>query len=164
MSHHRRSDATDETHNKGSLLSRMTKDGKPVAPVRSLASRITRDPDSDSSYGGGSGYDGTAAYGRDLSEDQEPSYSRKPFRGRGARRTQDSNHGRLKDDDSAPREESFQEPTSRHIDLVQDRWVKDGGGDRRSSNRDRGGNTGGFNIRGSAAMVEGFSIRGAAGD
>lgn len=43
---HRRSDATDETGRKGSLLSRMTKDGQPLAPQsRSLASRITRDDD-----------------------------------------------------------------------------------------------------------------------
>ncbi|KAJ4294424.1 hypothetical protein N0V90_008114 [Kalmusia sp. IMI 367209] len=52
MSNHRRSDAFDETNNrKGSLLSRMTKDGQPIAPQgRSLASRITRDSD-DSSFG-----------------------------------------------------------------------------------------------------------------
>jgi hypothetical protein len=50
-SHHRRMDAMDETSNKGSLLSRMTKDGQPLAP-RSLASRITRDDDDDgSNYG-----------------------------------------------------------------------------------------------------------------
>lgn len=52
---HRRSDATDETANsrKGSLLARMTKDGKPVVAPRSLASRITRDDDNDedSTYG-----------------------------------------------------------------------------------------------------------------
>ncbi|PVI07944.1 hypothetical protein DM02DRAFT_608550 [Periconia macrospinosa] len=52
MSNHRRSDAFDETA-KGSLLSRMTKDGKPLVPkTRSLASRITRDDDSEGdSYG-----------------------------------------------------------------------------------------------------------------
>lgn len=49
-SNHRRMDAMDETANKGSLLSRMTKDGVPVIAPRSLASRITRD-DGDSSYG-----------------------------------------------------------------------------------------------------------------
>lgn len=50
-SNHRRSDAFDESGGKGSLLSRMTKDGQPVAPKgRSLASRITRDTD-DSSFG-----------------------------------------------------------------------------------------------------------------
>jgi hypothetical protein len=53
MGNHRRSDAFDETGRKGSLLSRMTKDGQPVAPQgRSLASRITRDDeDSESTYG-----------------------------------------------------------------------------------------------------------------
>lgn len=54
-SNHRRTDATDETANsrKGSLLSRMTKDGRPVASSgRSLASRITRDDDdAEPSYG-----------------------------------------------------------------------------------------------------------------
>ncbi|CAI6338659.1 unnamed protein product [Periconia digitata] len=51
MSNHRRSDAFDETA-KGSLLSRMTKDGRPLAPKsRSLASRITRDDDEGDSYG-----------------------------------------------------------------------------------------------------------------
>ncbi|KAF1960212.1 hypothetical protein CC80DRAFT_288531 [Byssothecium circinans] len=52
MSNHRRSGAFDETANqrKGSLLERMTKDGKPLAASkRSLASRMTRD-DGDS-YG-----------------------------------------------------------------------------------------------------------------
>ena len=48
-SHHRRMDAMDETFSKGSLLSRMTKDGQPLAP-RSLASRITREDDG-SNYG-----------------------------------------------------------------------------------------------------------------
>ncbi|KAF2635113.1 hypothetical protein P280DRAFT_523406 [Massarina eburnea CBS 473.64] len=50
-SHHRRSDAFDDS--RGSLLERMTKDGKPLAPQsRPLASRITRDGDDDGeSYG-----------------------------------------------------------------------------------------------------------------
>jgi hypothetical protein len=54
MGNHRRSDAFDETANsrKGSLLSRMTKDGRPLAPQgRSLASRITRDSDEEPTYG-----------------------------------------------------------------------------------------------------------------
>ena len=53
-SNHRRSDAFDETANsrKGSLLSRMTKDGQPLASQgRSLASRMTRDDDGESSFG-----------------------------------------------------------------------------------------------------------------
>jgi len=49
-SNHRRTDATDETANKGSLLSRMTKNGQPLVASRSLASRITRD-DEESSFG-----------------------------------------------------------------------------------------------------------------
>jgi hypothetical protein len=49
---HRRSDAMDETKKGGSLLARMTKDGRPVvSQTRSLADRITRDDDDDSSYG-----------------------------------------------------------------------------------------------------------------
>jgi hypothetical protein len=52
MGNHRRSDAMDETRKGGSLLSRMTKDGRPVVQQsRSLADRITRDDDDDSSYG-----------------------------------------------------------------------------------------------------------------
>lgn len=49
---HRRSDATDETASarKGSLLSRMTKDGQPLSKP-SLASRITRDDDDESTFG-----------------------------------------------------------------------------------------------------------------
>jgi hypothetical protein len=50
MGNHRRSDAMDETRKGGSLLSRMTKDGRPLQ-ARSLADRITRDDDDDSSYG-----------------------------------------------------------------------------------------------------------------
>ncbi|KAH7125171.1 hypothetical protein B0J11DRAFT_550022 [Dendryphion nanum] len=108
---HRRSDATDETRNKGSLLSRMTKNGKPLVPTRSLASRITRDDD-------------------------------------------ESNYGRLKDDDSAPREDSFQEPMKTKRDLASRiTWSRDKGDDQDI----------GFNIRGTAPQAEGFSIRGAAG-
>lgn len=52
MGNHRRSDAMDETRKGNSLLSRMTKDGRPVVPQsRSLADRITRDDGDDSSYG-----------------------------------------------------------------------------------------------------------------
>ncbi|KAJ4357837.1 uncharacterized protein N0V89_002413 [Didymosphaeria variabile] len=63
-SKHRRSDAFDETANRsgGSLLSRMTKDGQPLAAQgRSLASRITRDTD-DSSYGRLKDDDSTPSY------------------------------------------------------------------------------------------------------
>jgi hypothetical protein len=42
----------DESKTGGSLLARMTKDGRPVlAQTRSLADRITRDDDEDTSYG-----------------------------------------------------------------------------------------------------------------
>jgi len=55
MGNHRRSDAMDETKKGGSLLERMTKNGRPILPQlpqsRSLADRITRDDDDDSSYG-----------------------------------------------------------------------------------------------------------------
>lgn len=52
MGNHRRSDAMDETRKGGSLLSRMTKDGRPVVPQsRSLADRMTRDDEDDHSYG-----------------------------------------------------------------------------------------------------------------
>ena len=52
MGNHRRSDAMDSTGKGASLLSRTTKDGRPVAPqTRSLADRITRDDDDDRSYG-----------------------------------------------------------------------------------------------------------------
>lgn len=52
MGNHRRSDAKDETARSGSLLARMTKDGRPVAPQkRSLAERITRDSDNDNNFG-----------------------------------------------------------------------------------------------------------------
>jgi len=52
MGNHRRSDAMDEGRQGGDLLSRMTKNGVPLASQkRSLADRITRDDDSDDSYG-----------------------------------------------------------------------------------------------------------------
>ncbi|KAF1975988.1 hypothetical protein BU23DRAFT_597317 [Bimuria novae-zelandiae CBS 107.79] len=75
MSNHRRSDAFDQTANssRGSLLARMTKDGRPVAPQgRSLADRITRDTDESS-------------YGRLKDDDSAPSYAdlSEPTRKRG---------------------------------------------------------------------------------
>ncbi|KAF2833684.1 hypothetical protein CC86DRAFT_365513 [Ophiobolus disseminans] len=52
MGNHRRSDAMDETKKGGSLLDRMTKNGRPIVPQsRSLADRITRNDDDDTSYG-----------------------------------------------------------------------------------------------------------------
>jgi hypothetical protein len=52
MGNHRRSDAMDQTGKGGSLLARMTKDGRPVVPqTRSLADRITRDDGDDFSFG-----------------------------------------------------------------------------------------------------------------
>jgi hypothetical protein len=52
MGNHRRSDAMDQTGKGGSLLSRMTKDGRPVlSQTRSLADRITRDDGDDFSFG-----------------------------------------------------------------------------------------------------------------
>ncbi|KAF2441640.1 hypothetical protein P171DRAFT_523597 [Karstenula rhodostoma CBS 690.94] len=82
-SKHRRSDAFDDStiRGGGSLLSRMTKDGQPLAPQgRSLASRITRDSD-DSSYG------------RLKDDDSAPSYvdfsEPAPRRGLASRMTRD---------------------------------------------------------------------------
>ncbi|KAF9738749.1 hypothetical protein PMIN01_04032 [Paraphaeosphaeria minitans] len=84
-SKHRRSDAFDESANRsgGSLLSRMTKDGQPLVPQgRSLASRITRDSDSDSS-----------SYGRLKGDESAPAYADfsepAPRRGLASRITQD---------------------------------------------------------------------------
>lgn len=54
MGNHHRSNAVDVKRGSGaSLLSRMTKDGQPVAPrpKRSLADRITRDDDSEDGFG-----------------------------------------------------------------------------------------------------------------
>lgn len=68
MGNHRRSDAMDETRKGGSLLERMTKNGRPVLPqTRSLADRITRDDDDDSSYGRLKGDDSEPAF-NDFSE------------------------------------------------------------------------------------------------
>jgi len=184
MSHHRRSDATDETHHKGSLLSRMTKDGKPLSG-RSLADRITRDgDDSDSSAPPKRdllsritrGDDDAPSNPRHRNTRNEESYGRLPddnygrlnshsiYQPRSRRPQRDENYGRLKDDDSAPRETDFQEPTSgsNGNDLLNRiTWVRDGGGDTRRQKADQG-----FSIRGSATTqpsAGGFTIRGAAG-
>ncbi|KAF2709325.1 hypothetical protein K504DRAFT_455070 [Pleomassaria siparia CBS 279.74] len=64
-SNHRRMDAVDDT-SKGSLLSRMTKDGQPlVAPRRSLASRITRDDNEE----------GEESFGRLKGDNSAPRFS-----------------------------------------------------------------------------------------
>ena len=83
MSNHRRTDAHDETYSplKGSILSRMTKDGKPLAAGRSLASRMTRD------------------------EPVKPS-----LLSRITRDNEETTHGRLKDDFSTPQGNDFEEP------------------------------------------------------
>lgn len=97
MSNHRRSDAFDET-TKGSLLSRMTKDGKPLAPKsRSLASRITRDDDDDQDE----------SYGRlkdDYSDVRTTDFSDQPRNGLAGRITRDNDddmqlHSRAGDDE-----------------------------------------------------------------
>lgn len=68
MGNHRRSDAMDSTSKGGSLLARMTKDGRPVLPqTRSLADRITRSDDDDHSYGRLKGDDREPAF-NDFSE------------------------------------------------------------------------------------------------
>lgn len=66
MGNHRRSDAVDASKG-GSLLSRMTKDGQPLAaaPKRSLADRITRDDDNNS-------YDNDRSYGRLKGDERDP--------------------------------------------------------------------------------------------
>jgi hypothetical protein len=74
MGNHRRSDAMDESKKGGSLLERMTKNGRPVVPQsRSLADRITRDDDGDE-----------GEYGRLKGDESEPAYDdfedRKPRR------------------------------------------------------------------------------------
>jgi hypothetical protein len=141
-SNHRRSDATDETYKKVSLLSRMTKDGVPLVSKPPLASRITRD-------------DVGSSYGR-LGND-ESSYGRLGNDGssHGRSRNQDPNYGRLKDDYSDPQESNFQEPTMTRRDLAS-RITKAPSGKRRYSEDN------GFSIRGTTS-TEGFSIRGAAG-
>lgn len=115
----------------------MTKDGKPLAPQRSLSSRITRDGEP------------VGSLASRITRDDEPSQGR----------LRDDNYGRLKDDFSEPTENSFQEPTTASRDLASRiTWARDGGGNRRRSNEDAG-----YSIRGSAPQAEGFSIRGAAG-
>lgn len=113
MGNHRRSDAGSG----GSLLSRMTKDGK---PVNSLASRITRDGD-----------------------DEPRSRS---LASRITRNGDNEGYGRLKGDDSIPRDYEFDEPKPRR-----------GLADRISRE------TEGINIRGQGANGgSGINIRGAA--
>ena len=112
MGNHRRSDAGSG----GSLLSRMTKDGR---PVNSLASRITRD------------------------DDDRP----RSLASRITRDGADDGYGRLKGDDSIPRDYEFDEPKPRR-----------GLADRISRE------TEGINIRGAggASGGEGINIRGVA--
>lgn len=87
MGNHRRSDAGSG----GSLLSRMTKDGRPVhSASNSLASRITRDDDDDD----------FAPRPRSLAN-------------RITRKGEDDGYGRLKGDDSIPRDYEFDEPKPR---------------------------------------------------
>lgn len=112
MGNHRRSDAGSG----GSLLSRMTKDGR---PVNSLASRITRDDD-----------DGPRP--RSLAS-------------RMTRNGDSQAYGRLKGDDSIPRDYDFDEPKPRR-----------GLADRISRE------TEGINIRGQGASGGGINIRGVA--
>jgi hypothetical protein len=80
----------------------------------------------------------------------------------------DTSYGRLKDDYSEPREDSYQAPTTKGNDLANRiTWVRDRGGNGRSSDRDRShenvddGDE--ISIRGSASQIGGYSIRGAAG-
>jgi hypothetical protein len=114
MGNHRRSDAGSG----GSLLSRMTKDGR---PVNSLASRITRDDD-----------------------DDEP--RPRSLASRITRNGDSEGYGRLKGDDSIPRDYEFDEPKPRR-----------GLADRISRE------TEGINIRGQGANGDsGINIRGAA--
>jgi hypothetical protein len=145
MSHHRRSDATDETNHKGSLLSRMTKDGKPIVPTRSLASRVTRDGEPQPTH-------------RRSKDSYDGSLSK-----RISRDVPDPSYGRLKDDYSEPREDSFQAPTTRGNELVNRiSWVRDRGGNGRPRHQGSADDDDEINIRGSASQVGGYSIRGAA--
>jgi hypothetical protein len=114
MGNHRRSDAGSG----GSLLSRMTKDGR---PVNSLASRITRDDD-----------DG----------ESRP----RSLASRITRSGSDDGYGRLKGDDSIPRDYEFDEPKPRR-GLV-DRISRDTEGINIRGAGSNGG--GGINIRGVA--------------
>jgi hypothetical protein len=114
MGNHRRSDAGSG----GSLLSRMTKDGR---PVNSLASRITRD------------------------DDDEP--RPRSLASRITRSGGDDGYGRLKGDDSIPRDYEFDEPARPRRGLA-DRISRE---------------TEGINIRGQGANGDsGINIRGAA--
>ncbi|KAF2742416.1 hypothetical protein M011DRAFT_472266 [Sporormia fimetaria CBS 119925] len=155
---HRRSDATDET-NKGSLLSRMTKDGRPVVPGSkpSLAARITRDSDQRPSQPRARRRDYDQAV---YDDDQFEHRGGDSNAGRPSQRAS-SNYGRLKDDYSAPTEESYQAPIKRQGGLEgRTTWARDNGGPSpRSSDN-------GIKIRGTAGSPDlggGFSIRGAAG-
>jgi hypothetical protein len=125
---HRRSDATDETNRPGSLLSRMTKDGKPVVPVKggSLASRMTRD-------------------GEPIETNHERWDSRNDSYGR--LNSNNESYGRLKDDDSEPQENNFQEPVVTRGDLAsRTTWSRNKGSNGRSREQQEG-----FSIRGAAS-------------
>lgn len=112
MGNHRRSDAGSG----GSLLSRMTKDGR---PVNSLASRITRDDD----------------------EPRPRSLASRITRNGG-----DDGYGRLKGDDSIPRDYEFDEPKPRRG--LADRISRETEGINIRGQGSSGG--GGINIRGVA--------------
>lgn len=114
MGNHRRSDAGSG----GSLLSRMTKDGR---PVNSLASRITRDDD----------------------DDPRP----RSLASRITRNGDGEGYGRLKGDDSIPRDYEFDEPKPRRG--LADRISRETEG---INIRGQGANSGsGINIRGAAS-------------
>ncbi len=113
MGNHRRSDAGSG----GSLLSRMTKDGR---PVNSLASRITRD------------------------DDDEP--RPRSLASRITRTGEDNGYGRLKGDDSIPRDYEFDEPKPRRG--LADRISRETEGINIRGAGSNGG--GGINIRGVA--------------
>ncbi|KAJ4378351.1 hypothetical protein N0V86_006052 [Didymella sp. IMI 355093] len=114
MGNHRRSDAGSG----GSLLSRMTKDGR---PVNSLASRITRD------------------------DDDEP--RPRSLASRMTRNGGNEEYGRLKGDDSVPRDYEFDEPKPRRG--LADRISRETEG---INIRGQGSNGGsGINIRGAAS-------------
>jgi hypothetical protein len=114
MGNHRRSDAGSG----GSLLSRMTKDGRPVNSS-SLASRITRDGE------------------------EEP--RARSLASRITRAWGDDGYGRLKGDDSIPRDYEFDEPSRPRRGLA-DRISRETEG----INIRGQGNSAGINIRGVA--------------
>lgn len=119
MGNHRRSDAGSG----GSLLSRMTKDGRPVNSS-SLASRITRD-----------------------GEDEPRARS---LASRITRTGEDDGYGRLKGDDSIPRDYEFDEPSRPRRGLA-DRISRETEGiNIRGQGNGAGAGAGGFNIRGVA--------------